>query len=171
MRKAVTNWVAAVSTIGSLVALIYGLLGHGPGPSSLWIVMAYIALAFGLLVLWWDERARARKLQALASAFVQSLRQRCNDAILEWRKLATLFQNSPKEQGDPLTVQEPMHPGWASSNWRVWPYKVGLLQGSTADLYSDSSRTSILIKKYGAHTTLEELLDSLSKCREQLSRL
>jgi hypothetical protein len=171
MQKVVTNWVAAVSTIGSLVALAYGLLGHGPGPRSLWILVAYIALAFGLLILWWDERARAGKLQPLASAFVQSLIQRCDDAILEWRKLATLYQNSAKEQGDPVTLQDPMHPGWASSNWKVWPYKVGRLQGSTADLYSDVSRTVIEVKKYEARTTLDELLDSLRKCREQLSRL
>jgi len=171
MRKAVSNWVAAVSTIGSLVALAYGLLGRGPGPKSLWVLVAYIALAFGLLVLWWDERTRVGKLRPLASSFVQSLLQRCDYVILDWRKLATLYQNSAKEQGDSQTLQDPMHPGWASSDKRVWPYKVGFLQGSTADLYNDMNRTSIAVKRYDARTTLDELLDSLSKCREQLSRL
>ena len=56
--------------------------------------------------------------------------------------IPTDFQSAPKELGDPLTLQEPMHPGPAGSSWRVWPYEVGFLQGSTVDLYNDLTRTS-----------------------------
>jgi hypothetical protein len=166
MRKAVANAVAAVSVIGSLVALVYGLLGRGPGPAVLWIAIAYVALAFGLAVLWWEERSRVLKLEPIASAFKNSLVQRCDDVILEWRKLATLFQNAPKEEGDPRTLPEPMHPGWVSSTWKVWPYRVGVLQRGTSDLYNDFGRL-IPIESYDARITLDELLDALTKARER----
>ncbi len=41
MRRVVTGSVAAISTIGSVVALVYGLLGYGPGPRWLWLLIAY----------------------------------------------------------------------------------------------------------------------------------
>ncbi len=171
MRTVVTRSVAAISTIGSVVALVYGLLGYGPGPRWLWLAIAYAALAFGSVVSWLEERSRVKKFEPFASAFKGSVSQRCDRIMLEWRKLATDFENAAKEPGEPHNLPDPMHPHWVSSTWRVWPYRIGLLQGSTSDLYSDLARLQIPISTYNARITLDELLDALSKSREHLMKL
>ncbi|SRR5258708_1043681 len=170
MRRVVTGSVAAISTIGSVVALVYGLLGYGPGPRWLWLLIAYAALAFGSVVSWLEERSRVKKFEPFASAFKASVNQRCDRIMLDWRKLATDFENAAKEPGEPHNLADPLHPHWVSSSWRVWPYRVGLLQGSTLDLYGDLTRLSIPISIYNVRTTLDELLDALSKAREELKK-
>jgi hypothetical protein len=82
--------VFAVSTLGSLVALWAGLSGKGPGPTWLWIVIAYVSLAFGLLTLWWSERRKA----VLAEKLLQGLRKRCTDVIRNFQDIGTA-EDSP----------------------------------------------------------------------------
>jgi hypothetical protein len=52
---------AAVGVLTSLCGLYFGLVGSGPGPRWLWIVIAYAAVAFAGSMMWLEEHKKAKE--------------------------------------------------------------------------------------------------------------
>lgn len=105
------------------------------------------------------------KSRAVAS-FRTDLRRRCAGLIIEWQKLAELYQNALKADGDPKTLQEPMSPAWASSESRFWPYKIGNLQGQTNALRNELAAAGVVLDVWDARISLPEILEALRTYRE-----
>src|SRR5580658_1438057 len=53
--------LAALGLIGSIVALCAGLMGRGPGPQWLWIIVAYVSLFFAGFMVWLVEHRRVNE--------------------------------------------------------------------------------------------------------------
>lgn len=59
MRTFARYWLAAVSTLGSIVGLVHGL-SQG---SKVWFVIAWAAIAFAGLMVWHEKRKEAQTAQ------------------------------------------------------------------------------------------------------------
>ena len=117
-----------MSTLGSLVSLVAGISGRGPGPSWLWMLIAYLALAFGLGYEWYKASRQVKNLEPSVGRFQKVLREQCDAIILDWEELSSQYLNAPKGEHEPKTLPDPMAAWWVSSEWKVWPYRVGRLQ-------------------------------------------
>ena len=109
-------------------------------------------------------------LRPLAQAFCESLKTRCDELILNWQELHRDYEESPKEEGQSRILQTPMSPVWVSSVNKVWPYRVGLLQGRTEDLRKDLARSGILVEDWSHRVSGLQILDALKKYKEQVMR-
>ena len=169
LRALFSGWVNAMSTILILAAIVIYVVsdvGHKDlhVPPSLALLVGVAAFVFVSCRLW-------HKNESLASAFRASLRCRSDNLTLKWEELAELYQNAHKEEGQPATLQEPMSPVWVSSEWKVWPYRVGFLQVLTITLRQDLNRTSIPVEEWDVRISMPRLLDALRKYREQINKL
>ena len=123
----VKYWRSAVSLLGSLISLYVGLSGKSPVPQWMWIIVAYVALAYAGFALWWGERRTAKT----GSAFRTALMAVHRDVLVKWAALNDLYQNSHKPKGAPKTLPDPMSRGqWAIGDLE-FRFRVGELQSET----------------------------------------
>jgi hypothetical protein len=165
-----SGWLNALGTILTILAFaayVVSDVGHKnlyvPAPVALLVAVG----AFGVVSfrLW-------RANYSFALAFRESLKDRCDEVTLEWEKLAENYHNSVKKDGQSPTLPNPMDPGWVSYEFKVWPYRVGLLQSSTNTLRRDLKRTDIQVEGWNySRLSMAELLHALGKCREQILSL
>lgn len=115
---------------------------------------------------------KEHKKNVLASAFEASLKSRCDYVIVEWQNLGELYQNSAKEEGQPATLQGPMEPGWVSSGYRVWPYRIGVLQAYTISLRQDLHGIGLVeTGDWNVRISLSELVETLRSYRDKITHL
>lgn len=132
---------AAIDTAANVFLLVLGILG--------------VAWGIGLLPI--------RKTNE-SSTLRDSLKFRCDALILGWKELDRDYQNAPKDKYDPATLPDPMSPAWVSSERKVWPYRVGVLQGATNALREDLVRAQIQVGQWDhAHISMPQLLHALEK--------
>lgn len=98
----------------------------------------------------------------------KKLQRRCEDLIVQWLELAELYQNSPKESGQPATLQEPMSPAWVGSQMQIFPNRVGVLQGMTTALRSELRGASVSVEEWDSRISLPRLIEALRRYSTQL---
>ena len=131
-------WVAALSVISSLITLAYGLTERGPVERWVWIVIAYLALAFAFSLVWWEEHRSAKIGRALHG----TLKSRYDDLVLAWTALDNLFQNSVgKQEHSPKTLPMPMASKQIGD--LDFRYRIGCLQAQTFCLLDDFRKVGI----------------------------
>jgi len=123
-----------------------------------------IACLFGAFFNAWRKEHKKARILAV-------LKEQCDGIILDLEELADLYLNAPKKEGDPKTLPDPMAPWWASSEWKVWPYRVGVFQGGVRALRQSLRKTTIPVEEWDSHMSVPKLLDALRKYREQLGKL
>jgi hypothetical protein len=170
LKALFTGWVNGMGTILTLAAISLYVA------SDVWHKNLYIPPWIALLVamssfigvsyrVWKKEWLRAETGQRL----YDGLKVRCDDIILGWKELAERYQNAPKEQGQSATLPNPMDPGWVSYGFKVWPYKVGELQGKTNTLRCDLVRVGITVEQWDyAYMTMAQLLHALDNYRTKI---
>jgi hypothetical protein len=130
----------------------------------------HIPLLIGLLALAWGVGVLPVRAKSRGSLSREDLLSRCDNVILGWKNLAEDYQNSHKGEGQPLTLPNPMDPGWRTYGHKDWLFPVGYFQAATHDLRRDLSLKGIEVGDWNLQrmsmATLEEALD---KYRRQLS--
>ncbi len=137
---------AAIDTAANVFLLCLGSLGVGWG--------------IGLLPI-----TKTGKLSIVRD----TLKSRCDALILGWKELDRDYQNARKNEYDPVTLQDPMSPVWVSSEWKVWPYRIGVLQGKTNTLREDLVREGIEIEEWDSRMSMPKLLHELEKYKLEIS--
>lgn len=87
---------AALGVLTSFIALWAGLSGRGPGPKWVWIIVAYAALACGLLILFVAERKeRMRMLRHLLDPWQKNLLRKVRKLERELLSAMSKWPTSP----------------------------------------------------------------------------
>ncbi len=97
--------------------------------------------------------------------------QRCDDVILGWKKLAEDYHNSHKQEGQPLTLPNPMDASWRGYGFKDWLYLVGVSQAYTNVLRQELRRANIQVEEWDYRMSMAELLEALERYRRQISAL
>jgi hypothetical protein len=164
-----TGWVNAIGTILTIAAILAYIatdIFHKdllvPAPVALLIgVVAFVIVSARL----WSRNA------LFATAFKESLKDRCDGVILGWEKLAEDYQQSIKREGQSQVLPNPMDPGWVSYGFTVWPYHVGVLQSATISLRRDLARVSIHMEEWNSRISMAQLLNALRKYEKEIANL
>jgi hypothetical protein len=85
-----------------------------------------------------------------------------------WKKLEEDFRNGERENPLP-TLPDPMDPSWVSFGYKVWPYRVGRLQGMTNSLRSNFALLGIPTEELTPQMSMAELLHNLERYKNRLN--
>jgi hypothetical protein len=150
---ALAAWLASYGGAGLL---------HVPAWNLFMVLVGIIGLLWSLGLL--PQRGKSKPTNAQK----EQLRKRCHDLIVDWEELADLWMNGRREEGTPVSLQEPMSPAWAGSMLTVWPFKVAALQTATAALREDLKRAGIPIEEWNYRISLPRLLEALRDYKARL---
>jgi hypothetical protein len=148
----------------------------GVGGANLW--HATMGTAFnislvliGILGIAWMVGILPIRRNNTSSASRDGLIQRCDDVILRWKKLAEDYLDSPKQDGQPVTLPNPMDPSWRGYGHKDWLYPVGVSQAYTHVLRQELEKANIQVEEWNYRMSMAELLEALEKYRRQISSL
>ncbi len=174
------HWGLLLSGIGSIVLTVAqyfsaGFVHNNQHLRSLFFILfplvAFACFYFAAFFTWRDEHSNLRTLEPLASAFRQSLKDRCDELITGWADLDRQFLEAPKTDGEPKTIQSPLDPGWKSSTYFYWPSQICAYQKSYNALRRDLRSIGIPLEPCDRLTTMPQLQTMLNHHRDQLARI
>lgn len=100
-------------------------------------------LVISILAIAWAAGFLPVRSGRQSSTSREALIRTCDNVILGWETLAEDCHNSRKNEGQPLTLPNPMDPGWRTYGFKQWLYPVAYFQASTHILRQDLMRANI----------------------------